>query len=304
MASQQRWIQATTVVLLGSVLTLSVIANAQTAIVYPEPAYLSDYAGILTSQEKAALGEKVIAFKNETSNEIAILIVPTTEPETIEQYSIHVTDEWKIGKKDLDNGVLFTVAINDRKMRLEIGRGLEGAITDVQSVNILDTYAKPEFKKGNYAKGINDTIDVVMGLAKGEFNVADMGTSPTESNSENDNLITFLFYGIIAGCSFLADYLARSKSWWLGGIIGAGGGSIVGLILGFGVAMALSAGIAFGIIGLIWDYLLSRGVFGKVRSGLGGWFGGGRGGSGGGWSSGGSSFGGGGFSGGGGSSSW
>lgn len=280
--------------------------SAQTPIAYPEPLYVSDYANVLSPDQENALAQKVLQFKQETSNEIAILVVPTTEPETIEQYSIHVTDKWKIGKKNKDNGLLLTVAVNDRKMRFEVGRGLEGAIPDITATKILDVYARPEFKQGKYYEGITIAIDQVMALAKGEFSEAEIpDPAAGASSSENDDLFSIIFYGAIAGFSFFTNYLAKSKSWWFGGIAGGIAAFVISLLLSVGVIGALFLAGIFGVFGLIVDYIVSKN-YGKTGSGKNNWwFFGGGGGSGGGWGSGGgSSFGGGGFSGGGGSSSW
>lgn len=301
MLSLTRWMKIGSALIVATcLLSIQLTAFAAT-IVYPEPKYVSDYANVLTAEQLQALTDKVLTFKQETSNEIAVLIVPTTEPETIEEYSIHVTDKWKVGKTGKDNGVLFTVAVNDRTMRLEIGRGLEGAIPDISTVKILNIYARPKFKENNYYQGINDALDVIMSAAKGEFNTAEI--VDTETSSENDGLFTFLFYGAVMVFGLFAKYMASTKSWWLGGVVGAGGAFSVSLLLAFGLFSAFFLAIVFGFFGLIIDYIVSKSYQKKGGSGGGWWWGGG---SGGGWGSGGggSSFGGGSFSGGGGSSSW
>lgn len=307
---------------LGAMLSLSVFAivlwlplmvSASNTITYPEPKYVSDYANVLTAEEVQSLTDRVLTFKQETSNEIAILIVPTTEPETIEEYGIHVADKWKIGKKDKDNGVLFTIAVEDHKMRLDIGRGLEGAIPDISTVKILNTYARPEFKQDNYYKGINDSLDVIEGAAKGEFNVADLSGSSSESRETDKNISFFIYFAVIIFSLFI-KYMASTKSWWLGGVVGAVAAFSISLLVSAGIIGALIFAVIFGAFGLLLDYIISGNAGGKGGSGRnsggssgGGWWwgGGSSSGSGSDWSSGGdSSFGGGGFSGGGGSSSW
>lgn len=292
---------------LAIAITLAVpwLSFAQTAITYPEPQYVSDYANVLSAEEENALAEKVLQFRQETSNEIAVLVIPTTEPETIEQYSIHVTDKWKIGEKGKDNGLLLTVAVNDRAMRLEVGRGLEGAIPDITATKILDAYARPAFKEGKFYEGINAALDQTMALAKGEFNEADIPETTGAASGENDGLFSFIFYAAIGGFSFFTNYLAKSKSWWFGGIAGGVAAFVVALLLSTGVIVAVFLAGIFGIFGLIVDYIVSKN-YGKTGTSKNNWwwFGGGGGSSGGGWGSGGGGFGGGGFSGGGGSSRW
>lgn len=288
-----------TTLILGITLPISF---AQTTITYPEPKYVSDYANILTPEQENTLLERVLAFERETSNEIAVLIVRTTAPETIEQYSIHVTDKWKVGKEDKDNGILFTIAIDDRAMRLEIGQGLEGAIPDLSATKILDYYAKPQFREGNYYEGINNALDIVMASAKGEFDIESTGSQASETDN---TLFTMIFYGGLLAVSWISRHLAKTKSWWLGGVIGAGGAFGITLLLSFGIFVALFLALIFGVFGLILDFIVSRN-YGKGDDGKGGggwWFGGGSG-RGGGWGGGGGGFGGGGFSGGGGSSRW
>ncbi len=299
-----------TVIVTAGIWSMVGIANvlAATKITYPEAKYVSDYAEVLSAEETTLLSQKVLDFKAKTSNEIAVLVVPTTSPETIEEYSIHVAEQWGVGKKGKDNGVLFTVAVNDRAMRLEIGRGLEGAIPDISTVKILNTYARPAFRENNYYKGINDTLDVVMAAAQGEFNVADVQDASDTESFENEGWINVIFYAVIFGFGFFVQYLAKTKSWWLGGVIGAGGAFVVSLLLSFGLFVAGLLALICGIFGLLLDFVVStkyKGPGGKGGSSGGGfWFGGGSsGGSGSGWSGGGS-FGGGSFSGGGGSSSW
>ena len=271
--------------------------------VYPKPATVSDYTGTLTDEEQAALTTKINTFRQETSNEIALLIVNTTAPETIEQYSIHVAEQWKIGKKDIDNGLLFVIAIQDREMRIEVGRGLEGILPDLLTTIILSKYTTPEFKAGNYYKGINDTLDVVMAAAKKEFNTEELLKSSSESSSGiSENNLSFIIWLVFIFAFSFVQYLAKSKSWWQGGVFGGGVALILSLIFAFSITLLIGVTVSFALLGLLLDYAVSQhpDKFGGGKGGGGFFFGGGSGGSGGGFSG----FGGGGFSGGGGSGRW
>lgn len=277
---------------------------AASDMIYPKPATVSDYTGTLTGEEQSAITTKINSFRQETSNEIALLIVNTTAPETIEQYSIHVAEAWKIGKKNIDNGILFTIAIQDREMRIEVGKGLEGVLPDLLTTKILSTYTSPQFKSGNYYKGINDTLDVVMSAAKKEFNTEELLKNDSESSSgiSEKNLSFIIWLVFIFAFSFI-QYLARSKSWWQGGVFGGAVALILSLIFAFSITLLIGVTISFTLLGLLLDYAVSKypDKFGGGRGGPGGFFfGGGSGGSGGGFSG----FGGGGFSGGGGSGRW
>lgn len=271
--------------------------------VYPKPATVSDYTGTLTQEERSTLTAKLEAFRQETSNEIALLIVNTTEPETIEQYSIHVAEQWKVGKKNIDNGLLFTIAIRDRKMRIEVGKGLEGILPDLLTTKILSTYTSPEFKAGNYYKGINDTLDVVMAAAKNEFNTEELlkGRSESSSRMSGDNLSFIIWLVFIFAFSFV-QYLAKSKSWWQGGVFGGGVALILSLVFAFSITLLIGVTVSFALLGFLIDYFISKypDKFGGGGGGPGGFFFGGGSGGGGGFSG----FGGGGFSGGGGSGRW
>src|SRR3989338_6049806 len=121
--------------------------------------YVNDFANVISPQVEDALNKKLADYDKKTTNQIAVVTVKTTEPEPIEDYSIHLTDEWKIGQKGKDNGVLMLFAMDDRKMRIEVGRGLEGQLTDLQSKRILDNVIRPTFRDGNYDKGITDGVD-------------------------------------------------------------------------------------------------------------------------------------------------
>lgn len=270
--------------------------------VYPKPATVSDYTGTLTGEEQAALTTKINTFRQETSSEIALLLVNTTDPETIEQYSIHVAEQWKIGKKDIDNGLLFTIAIQDRAMRIEVGKGLEGVLPDLLTTKILSTYTSPEFKAGNYYKGINDTLDVVMSAAKKEFNTEELLNSSDASSGISENNLSFIIWLVFIFAFSFVQYLSKSKSWWQGGVFGGGAALILSLIFSFGFTLLIGVTISFALLGFLIDYAVSKNpdIFGGGKGGGGFFFGGGSGGSGGGFSG----FGGGGFSGGGGSGRW
>lgn len=291
---------------LMAILTILAITPvfAASDIVYPKPATVSDYTRTLTEQEQATITEKINAFRQETSNEIALLIVNTTEPETIEQYSIHVAETWKVGKKNIDNGLLFIIAIQDHRMRIEVGKGLEGVLPDLLTTKILSTYTSPEFKAGNYYKGINDTLDVVMSAAKKEFNTQELLNSSSDASSGiSENNLSFIIWLVFIFAFSFVQYLAKSKSWWQGGIFGGGVALILSLVFSFGLTLLIGVTIGFALLGFLLDYAVSKhpDKFGGGRGGPGGFFfGGGSGGSGGGFSG----FGGGGFSGGGGSGRW
>ncbi|MBH5372869.1 TPM domain-containing protein [Bradyrhizobium glycinis] len=264
-----------------------------------------DQTGTLSSSDIATLTQKLRDFENRKGSQIAVLIVPTTQPETIEQFSIRVAEAWKVGRKKVDDGAILVVAKSDRHLRIEVGYGLEGVLTDVTSRRIIDEDITPKFRSGDFAAGISAGIDRMMRVIDGE-------PLPSPSRSVNfahnlDDLAPVfavaLFASIGVGGFFRAILGRLLGSLVTGGIIAA----ITWLILG-SAALAAAVGILGFIVGFIAD-LFSAITPGTGRSHGGSWSSG----SSGGWSSGSSSSsdsdssfsgGGGSFGGGGASGSW
>ena len=263
-----------------------------------------DQTGTLSSSDVASLTQKLRDFETRKGSQIAVLIVPTTQPETIEQFSIRVAEAWKVGRKKVDDGAILVVAKNDRHLRIEVGYGLEGALTDVTARRIIDEIITPKFRSGDFAGGIADGVERMMRVIDGE-------PLPSPSRSVNfahnlDDLAPVfavaLFASIGVGGFFRAILGRLLGSLVTGGIIAA----LTWFILG-SAALAAAVGVLGFIIGFVAD-LFSAITPGTGRS-RGGWSSGS---SGGGWSSGSSSSsdsggfsgGGGSFGGGGASGSW
>src|SRR6195256_798490 len=143
-------------------------AAAADVAVPPLVGRLVDQTGTLSSGDIDSLTQTLRDFEARKGSQIAVLIVPTTAPEEIEQYSIRVADAWKIGRKKIDDGAILLVAKNDRKLRIEVGYGLEGALTDVTSKRIIDEIITPKFRNGDFAGGISDGVDRIIGVVDGE----------------------------------------------------------------------------------------------------------------------------------------
>src|ERR1700677_1380535 len=127
-----------------------------------------DQTGTLSSDTVASLTQTLKDFETRKGSQIAVLIGPTTAPETIEQYSIRVAEAWKIGRKKVDDGAILLIAKNDHKLRIEVGYGLEGALTDVTAQRIIDEVITPKFKSGDFAGGISDGVDRIIRVVDGE----------------------------------------------------------------------------------------------------------------------------------------
>jgi len=263
-----------------------------------------DQTGTLSSSDIAALSQKLRDFENRKGSQVAVLIVPTTQPETIEQFSIRVAEAWKIGRRKVDDGAILIVAKNDRHLRIEVGYGLEGALTDVTSRRIIDEVITPKFRTGDFSGGIGDGVDRMIRVVDGEPLPV---PSPTVNFGHLDDLaplfIVTLFASIGIGGFFRAMLGRLLGSLATGGIIAA----LTWLILG-SLALAIGLGILGFIIGFIADLFSAMGP--STRSSRGGSWSSGS--SGGGWSGGSSSGsdsgsfsgGGGSFGGGGASGSW
>ncbi len=149
-------------------LTLSTAARAEDLIPVPAPAQVIDQTQTLTEPEIAALHQKLAAYETAKGTQIAVLLVSTTAPEDIEQFSNRVFNAWQVGRAHIDDGLLFVIAKADRKIRLEVGRGLEGAIPDISAKRIVADQISPALKAGRYADGINAGVDAAIKLASVE----------------------------------------------------------------------------------------------------------------------------------------
>src|SRR6476469_9747905 len=127
-----------------------------------------DTTGTLSASDVAAQSQRLLDFQKRKGSQIAVLIVPTTAPETIEQYSLRAAETWKIGRKKIDDGALLVVAKNDHRLRIEVGYGLEGALTDVTARRIIDEVIVPRFKTGDFAGGIDNGLSRMIGVIDGE----------------------------------------------------------------------------------------------------------------------------------------
>lgn len=152
-----------------AVLGLLLAAAARAEVAVPEfTGHIVDLTDTLGSAERAALEHKLAAFEARTGSQVAVLILPTTRPETIEQYSLRVAEAWKLGRQGVDDGALLVVAKADRKLRIEVGYGLEGVLTDALSRRIIDEAIVPHFRRGDFYRGIDAGIDRMLALIEGE----------------------------------------------------------------------------------------------------------------------------------------
>jgi uncharacterized protein len=260
-----------------------------------------DQTNTLTAEQKNALAASIAQERKETTNQIAILMIPTLGDAVLEEYSLNVARTWGIGEKDKNNGVLLLIAKDDHKLRIEIGYGLEGALTDARSSQIIRNEIAPLFNQGKYYEGIAAGLNGIILAIHNEYD-ATLANAPQQKKGVPFEVLFYILFFIPL---WLSSVLARSKSWWAGGVVGAGLGGILGVIFGF-IFIGLAAVGVLAILGLLLDRAVSKNYATRKISGVGPswWAGGfgGRSGSGGGGGFGG--FSGGSFGGGGSSGSW
>lgn len=250
-----------------------------------------DLTATLLPDQAATLEQKLKDFEGRKGSQLAVLIVPTTQPETIEQYSLRVVEQWKLGRKKIDDGALLIVAKNDRKLRIEVGYGLEGALNDATSKRIIDEIITPKFRSGDFAGGISDGADRILKVIDGEPLPAPKPEGELPDLSAIGDYFPFLFIGTLFAGGFFRAIFGRL----LGAAIAGGGiGLVMWFLIGTLPLAAIAAVIVF-VITLIGDTMMSSG--GGGRGGYGGGFSSGGSSSSGGFSGGGGSFGGGGASG-------
>lgn len=254
---------------------------------------VNDYAAILSPQTVNDLTMKLKQLEDTDSTQVVILTIPSLEGDALEDFSMRVVENWKIGQKKLDNGALILVARDDRKIRIEVGYGLEGKLTDLMSGRIIDNIMKPRFREGNFDAGISEAADAVIGIVSGEFKSSDM---PDKLKANPSDLLKGKFVYPLLFLMMLVGIVGSIKR-----ILGGAAGSVLFPVIGmflFPLSLWLLLLIPLGFLaGLILPSILS--LSGSVSRGG---FYGGMGGGGGGFSSFGG--GGGGFGGGGSSGSW
>jgi len=263
----------------------SVQAEALVA-VPPLKSRVTDLTGTLNDQQRSALEQTLAEFEGRKGAQIAVLLVPTTQPEAIEQFAVRVEESWKLGRKGVDDSVLLVIAKDDRKLKIEVGYGLEGALPDITAKRIIEQDIVPRFKQGDFYGGIRAGTDRIMRTIEGE------PLPPPRHAGQQSPLFQHIEWLIPAFIILMIAQAIMKKL--LGRAVGAGltggvAGLLAWLVVGSLIIAVIVAVIAF-VFGLLGGNALRQGS---------GWGGGGW--SSGGWSGGGSS-GGGDFGGGGGSS--
>lgn len=256
-----------------------------------------DNARLLNAEQNQALDIKLADLELSKGSQIVLLTLPTTKPETIEQYSIRVADAWKIGRQDIDDGIIILIAKNDRKMRIEVGYGLEGAVPDAIAFRIIQDYMRPAFKQGDFNKGINDAVDALVAQVNNE----PLALPQTKKSASSDLGISDILFPTLIIFFFIQGIWVAIFGRLLGASLAA---CIVG---GIGLFTGSALIFTFFLVGFTFLFMYSsgQGIYYGQRGRNGGiMFPGGHGRGGGGFGGGGFGGGGGGFGGGGASGGW
>ncbi len=274
--------------LLVLLLALSGPAAGEVA-VPPLKARVTDLTGTLSANRLRSLEETLAAFERDKGSQIAVLMLPSTQPETIEQYSIRVADAWKIGRAGVGDGVILVIAKDDHRLRIEVGRGLEGAIPDAIASRVIREVIAPHFLNGDFGGGIAAGVSALIRLIEGEP-LPPARVPGAQRGPDYQSIFAMMLVLVVVAGGILRALFGRLV-----------GSSLVGAIAG-GAAWLVAGTLVAGVVAAIAAFLFTL-AFGTSagrhisRGGFGGWTGGGWSGGGGGFGGGGGDFGGGGASG-------
>ena len=269
---------------LGLALTLgfSGLASAQVA-VPPLAGHVTDLTATLTPAQKESLEQTLAAFVARKGSQLAVLLLPTTAPEGIDQYALRVAEQWKIGRAKVDDGAILVVAKDDRTLRLEVGYGLEGALSDIVSKRIISDTIVPRFKQGDYFGGIDAGVAQIIRVVDGEA-LASPPSQRTQGPDDLRQMFPFLLIGVLVVGGVLRNTIGKLA----GSVVtGALVGVLAWLLLG-AVLLAVLAGLVATVVTLLGGGTVLRGI-GGMGGGRGGFGGGGFRGGGGGFGGGGAS---------------
>src|SRR5689334_12576921 len=210
--------------------------------------HVVDRAGMLTEREHSALEGKLADFERDHGSQVVVLLVPSIGEETIEEFAGRVTDDWKLGRKGVDDGVLFTVAMKERRLRIHTGRGVQGTLTDALSKRIVSDIIGPRFRNGDFAGGIDAGVDAIMRAVEGEQLPLPKETTPrgkVETTSSFGDLAIFALFAVPVLGMVLRSMFGR----FFGATLTSG-------ITGVGAWLVLGS-LAIGVIAAIFAFLFT-----------------------------------------------
>lgn len=246
-----RWVIASAIVMVAAI---PIAVSALDVPPAPTDIPVVDQTNTLSAEQKQALAAKIAKERADTGNQVAILMIKTLDDQAIEDYSLAVARGWGIGQKDRNSGVLLLVAKDDRRLRIEVGYGLEGALTDIRSGQIIRDRITPQFKDGKYYEGIDSGLDGIITAINGEKDPNLKPESVGQGSSSNSWLSYIWILFVIP--VWLGSILARTKSWWLGGVLGGVAGVVIALFVGF-LFWGIIAMVVLALLGLLLDKSVS-----------------------------------------------
>jgi uncharacterized protein len=274
------------------VLLLGVALAAGAQVALPPVARVTDQTGTLRAEQKAGLERMLQAFEARKGSQIAVLMVPTSGGEPIEQYALRVAEQWKLGRKGVDDGALLAIAKNDRALRIEVGYGLEGALNDATAKRIIAEVITPRFREGDFFGGISAGVDRMIKVIDGEPLPAPARGAPAVSSDGVFQVLPVLLIAALVVGGVLRALLGRA----LGSVATGGAVGFLAWVLAGTLFIGMAAGLLAFFFTLVGGFGAGRryggfpgGIYGGGMSRGGGWGGGGFGGGGGGFGGGGAS---------------
>ncbi len=245
-----------------AMLLFSVAFSRAEMAVLPLESRVIDLTATLSISEVTRLEQKLSIFEKKKGSQIAVLIVPTTRPETIEQYAIRVAEAWKLGRKGIDDGVLLLIAKNDRTLRIEVGYGLEGVLPDAMVKRIIEEIIVPPLKKGKFAEGIDAGIGAVLKLIEGEV-LPRPHLMPDDNSADRMNLFLDNFIAVVMGFTVLGKILQVLLGRLVGATVTSIAVGLAGWLFFSSVVMAILMAVFIFCLGLFQG--AGRGIYRNGR---------------------------------------
>ncbi len=245
----------------SAALIFALIPSAYAFEIPPNDGFVTDAAGILNAQQESDLEADLSAYREATTNEIALVIVQTLDGASIEDTALEIGRKWGVGNAENKNGVVLLFAYADKQMMMSTSTGLEGVLPDLVTQGIMATDMVPHFKEGQYYDGFKAGIDSIKKHIGGEYKA-----ERYDEVEGSGSFPGFIFMAML-GLNWLAALFGRTKSWWLGGVVGGVFGIILTILYSWWLSIPLMV-----VLGLIFDYLASKG--GRGGRGFGGGMGG------------------------------
>ncbi|EEF23431.1 conserved hypothetical protein, partial [Ricinus communis] len=203
--SRLAWILAVVMCVLSGL----TFAQDTSVAVPPLTAPVTDLSATLSAEQKATLNDELRAFEERKGSQVAVLIVPTTRPEAIEQYAIRVAEQWKLGRKKIDDGAILVVAKEDRAVRIEVGYGLEGVLNDATAKRIIDEVIAPRFSRNDFNGGIVAGVETIMKVIDGEPLPPADQSRPAQDGAGLTRVLPLVLVGVVVIGGILRALLGR-----------------------------------------------------------------------------------------------